>query len=81
MPSIPAVLKVISSVAAIAQPQISKFIDTKKEISSLKCENERLKKQIDTLQKQRLILIIITTLLCLAFIVALMIITKGIMYA
>lgn len=80
MPSIPAVLKAITSLAAIAQPQISKFIDTKKEISGLKHENEKLKRQIDILQKQRLILIVIVTLLCFAFVIALIIITKGIIW-
>lgn len=76
MPSIPAVLKVITSLAAIAQPQISKFIDTQKEVSELKFENEKLKKQVDVLQKQRLLLAIIAALMCIAFIITLMIIIK-----
>jgi hypothetical protein len=82
MPSLPAVLKILTSFAALAQPHISKFIDDKKEISKLRSENEFLKKQTDTLRTQRLILAVIAVLLCAAFIAAtVIIITKGLICA
>ena len=62
MPSITAIVKIITTLAEIAQPQISKIIGDKKEISELKEEIENLKKENNCLKKQVRYLIVFATL-------------------
>ena len=73
MPSLPAIIKLITSLAAVAQPQISKIIDNKKELAELKSENEKLKKENDYLKKQRIFLIVFIGVACVFYIFALII--------
>ncbi|MDR2425566.1 MAG: hypothetical protein LBD46_00040 [Endomicrobium sp.] len=58
MPSIPAVIKFIASLAALAQPTISKFTEEAKENKKLKIENQKLRLENSSLKNQRTILLI-----------------------
>ncbi|MCL2144668.1 MAG: hypothetical protein FWH43_04155 [Endomicrobia bacterium] len=73
MPSIPTIIKVISSIAAAAQPQISEFIRDKKENRELKEENDKLKREINFLKTQRILLIVLSALLCAVLLVTIVI--------
>jgi hypothetical protein len=72
MPSIPTVVRLITSLAALAQPQVSKFFDATKENSKLQKENEKLIQENNALKKQKLILLVVILLLSAAFISAIM---------
>jgi hypothetical protein len=76
MPSIPTVIKFITSLAALAQPQILKFVDTTKKNAKLQKENEKLISENNVLKKQKLILLIIILLLSAAFMSALIVLFK-----
>jgi len=68
--SIMGVFKAVAAAASVLEPQVSKFIAVKREMSELKLENERLEAENRSLKTISLI----TTILSIAFFVAFMVI-------
>ncbi len=69
--SIMGILKAVSSLAAIAEPHITKIIDYKRALAIMESENERLESDNKSLKTQLLVTTIVAVVFFVAFTVCL----------
>lgn len=62
---------------SVLEPQVSKFIDTKKELAELKIEKERLEAENKALRTQSLVTLITSIVFFVAFVVVLVILLSS----